>query len=120
MTKGFNPIDGKDDTMTTLVIHSPDYRVRGGAKSFEAILKDGVGVGYAIFQKDINKPTIGDKVILLRKDRRKKRAEGIFIKFEPTDRYTAQGIRRYDVYIKGLIEIPYKSEPLNRFGVGIL
>jgi hypothetical protein len=38
--------------MTTLVIHAPDYTVKNDAKkSFEAVLADGKGEGYAISRK---------------------------------------------------------------------
>jgi len=53
----------------TLVIHAPDYRVKYGAKNFEAVLADGVGKGYAIYQKDISKLPPNSTVVLLRKDK---------------------------------------------------
>lgn len=106
--------------MTMLIIHTPDNKVKGGAKSFEAVLEDGLGVGYAIFLGDISRLTPGVKVVLLRKDKRKRRAEGILNRLIPTNIYTSQGIRRYDVKINGLAEVTYKPEPLNRFGVAII
>ena len=53
----------------TLVIHAPDYSVKYGAKNFEAVLADGVGKGYAIYQKDISKLPPNSTVVLLRKDK---------------------------------------------------
>lgn len=107
--------------MATLVIHAP-YR-RGKPEtptSFERFLKSGIGEGYAIYEKYISKLPEGSKVILLRKDRHKKRAEGVLVRLHPTHRYTPQGIRRYDVHIKGLTEVHYKPETLNRFGVAVI
>ena len=106
--------------MATLIIHAPDYRVKDGAKSFEKVLADGIGEGYAIGQKYISKLPQGSKVVLLRKDRDKKRAEGTLVKLISTNRYTPQGIQRYDVHTKGLTVVPFKSERLNRFGVAII
>ena len=40
--------------MTTLVIHAPDYRVKDGAKSFEAVLADGEpGRGHLLVRWEI-------------------------------------------------------------------
>jgi len=102
----------------TLVIHAPNYRV--AKKSFEAVLKSGIGAGYAIYKKDISRLVPGCKVVLLRKDVNRKRAEGTLNKLVPTNRYTPQGIQRYDVHIEGLKVVAYKPEKLNRFGVAVL
>jgi len=107
--------------MTTLVIHAPDYMVKkSGKKSFEQVLADGIGKGYAIYEEYISKLPKGSKVVLLRKDRNKKRAEGILVRLVPTGRYTPQGMQRYDVHIKGLAEVSYKPEELNHCGVAII
>ena len=62
--------------VTTFVIHAPDYRVKYGAKSFEAVMKDGKGERYAIYEDYVSKIHPGCIVVLLRKDKNKKRAEG--------------------------------------------
>lgn len=109
----------KEENMATLVIHAPDYRVKDGAKSFEKVLGDGIGEGYAIGQKYISKLPKGSNVVLLRKDRNRKRAEGILVKLVPTTK-TPQGIQRYDVHVEKWTKVPYKSEKLNRFGVAVI
>lgn len=108
--------------MTTLVIHTPDYKVRNTwPKSFEKVLADGIGEGYGIYEKYISILTSDcKKVVLLRKDKNRKRAEGIFIKLEKTERQARPGIWRYNVHIKGLTEVYYKPEKLNRLGWAII
>ena len=107
--------------MYTLVIHAPDYTViKQGKKSFDAVLRSGVGVGYAISANDVSRLSPGSKVVLLRKDKNQKRVEGQLVKLVPTHTYTPQGIRRYDVHIAGLKLVPYKPERLNHYGVAIL
>jgi len=105
--------------MTTLVIHAPDYRVKNGGKSFEAILEDGIGPGYAIWDKWVKIIRSGLTVVLLRKDKNKKRAEGILDTLVGTNRYV-NGVQRHDIHIKGLTIVPYKSEKLNRYGVAVI
>lgn len=105
---------------TTLVIHAPDYRVKHGEKSFEKTLATGVGDGYAISREDARIITPGLKVVLLRQDRNKRRAEGSLVKLVPTTSKTPQGIRRYDVHVKDWKVVSYKAERLNRFGVAVI
>jgi len=105
----------------TLVIHAPDYTVtKQGKKSFNAVLRTGVGVGYVIFPNDVSRLAKGSPVVLLRKDKNKARAEGQLIKLVPTPKGAAVGRQRYDVYISGLKLVPYKPERLNRYGVALL
>lgn len=104
----------------TLVIHAPYWKGKPGApNSFEAYFKTGVGLGYAIFPKDRSKFSLGSKVVLLRKDKKKSRAEGSLVKLVYTGRTTTQGIKRYDVHFKGQIMVTYKPEKLNRWGVAV-
>ena len=110
--------------MVTLVIHAPHYRAAQGAKSFHAVLATGIGDGYAIFQKDhalLTQALLnpGCKVVLLEKDKRQLRAEGYLVHLLPTGKSTPQGVKRYDVVIRGLRVVPYKAEKLNHFGVGV-
>jgi hypothetical protein len=107
--------------MATLFIHAPDRGVKRGAKSFEAILKDSVGPGYAIWGKWAVKIRPGWTIVLLRADKNKKRAEGILDEpLVPTKRYV-NGVQRYDVHIKGLTVVPFKKEVnFNRYGVAVI
>jgi hypothetical protein len=107
--------------MTTLVIHAPDARVkRTGAKSFEAVLADGIGKGYILSPREVSKLHPGCTVVLLRKDGLERRAEGRLVRPIPTIK-TPRGKQRYDVHIKDLKEVyNYKPEKLNRFGVAVI
>ncbi len=107
--------------MLTLVIHTPDYMARHGARSFEAVLQTGKGVGYAISNADVKRLSTGCKVVLLVQDgKSKRRAEGQLVSLVPTGETTAQGIKRYDVLIAGLKPVPYSYERLNRFGIAVI
>lgn len=107
--------------MTTLVIHAPDGKAKKGEKSFEAVLADGVGVGYAISKKDKTKLLPGSTtVVLLRKDKNRRRAEGLLVELVLTTRKSPQGIHRYDVHFEKRTVVPYKSEKLNHFGVAVI
>lgn len=106
--------------MTTLVIHAPDRRAKSGSKSFEAVLADGIGDKYAIFQKDVGRLVSGSKVVLLRKDKEKSRAEGILLQLVDTGKKTPQGILKYNVHFKDQKVVSYKPERLNRFGISII
>ena len=104
----------------TLVIHAPYWKGKPGSpNSFGAFFKSGVGLGYAIFPKDMSKLSPGSKVVLLRKDKNKSRAEGSLVKLVYTGRTTVQGIKRYDVHFKGQRMVTYKPEKLNHFGVAV-
>jgi hypothetical protein len=107
--------------MCALVIHVPNHAVvNRGAKSFAQVMSSNVGNGYAIFKNDLSKWVKGRKVIVLRKDKDKRRAEGILEKIVNIHKPTAQGIERYDIYINNLKQVEYKPEKLNRFGVGYI
>jgi len=106
--------------LATLVIHAPEAKAKKGAKRFEDVLADGVGVEYAIPRKDISKLLPGSTVVLLRKDKNKRRAEGVLVKLALTTNKTPQGIQRYDVHFEKRMEVLYKSERLNRFGVAVI
>ena len=105
--------------MPTLVIHAPDRRAREGATSFEQILGAGIGDGYAIWTDYVNRIYAGCTVVLLRKDKNKLRAEGRLVKFVGTGRFI-NGVQRYDVHFKNMIEVPYKPERLNHYGVAVV
>ena len=77
--------------LATLVIHAPEAKAKKGAKRFEDVLADGVGVEYAIPRKDISKLLPGSTVVLLRKDKNKRRAEGVLVKLALTTNKTPQG-----------------------------
>ena len=59
------------------------------------------------------------EVVLLRKDRNKSRAEGKLIRVAVTGG-KASLRHRYDVLVEGLKIVPYKSEPLDRWGVNLI
>ncbi len=105
---------------TTLIIHAPHAKVKEkGSKSFEDIFASGVGKGYAIYDKDEKELIKGSTVVLLRKDKNKRRAEGLLDKWVPTER-TNNGIQRYDIHVEKWTEDPYKPEELNRCGVAVI
>lgn len=106
--------------MPTLVIHAPHARAMQGSKSFESVLKDGIGDGYALSTDQVNRLAPGDPVVLLRKDRNKHRAEGTLVKLVATGRSTRNGRKRHDVHIEGLRVVPCGPEPLDRFGVNLI
>ncbi len=58
-------------------------------------------------------------IVLLRKDRNKKRAEGILVRLEETGKYV-NGVQRYNVHIKGLTEVTFKKENFNYNGVALI
>lgn len=108
--------------MITLVINAPWWRKGGKPEepySWETYLKTGVGKGYAIRRKDASKLPSGSKVVLLRKDKNKQRAEGLLVNLVATTK-TAQGLQRYDVYFEKQAVVTYKPEKLNRFGVAVI
>lgn len=108
--------------MRTLVIHAPDHAVKShGAQSFDQMVGTGVGPGYAISPADIAKLTIpGSRVVLLRKDKQKGRAEGSLVRIVPTGAYTSNGRQRHDVHVEGFRRVTYESERLNRCGYAII
>ena len=111
----------KGGRMPTLVIHAPYSKGKPGTpNSFETYLNTGIGKGYAIFPKDVRRLPTGCKVVLLRKDKNRLRAEGLLARLVPAG-ITPQGIQRYDVYFEKLTVVPYgKPEKLNHFGVAVL
>lgn len=111
--------------MITLVIHTPYHRVKDGAKSFKAVLADGVGVGYIITPNELSilKSSSNVSVVVLDKDK-KQRAEGTLINplinLVPTKK-AENGKQRYNVKnIKNLKRVQYKSESLNRNGIAVI
>ncbi|MDP2917456.1 MAG: hypothetical protein Q8O16_05955 [Dehalococcoidia bacterium] len=103
--------------VATLVIHAPQYK--RGKKPFQAVLADGVGVGYIIYESDKSKLQVpGSTVVLLANDL-ERRAEGVLDKLCPTV-IAKNGQQRYNVHIKGLTEVHYKPEELNRCGVAVV
>ncbi len=93
----------------------------GTPTSFETYFRTSVGKGYAIFPGDVNRLLPGSKVVLLRKVKDKRRAEGVLVSLVPTGK-TPQGIQRYDVYFQQQTVVPNKKpvEKLNHFGVAVL
>jgi len=85
--------------MATLVTYAPSHR-GSTAKRFGKVLADGIGDRYAIYRSDSEKLIPGCKVVLLRKDKDQRRAEGILVQLVERNR-TDNGIQRYDVHIRG-------------------
>ena len=108
--------------MTTLVIHAPYREGKPGTpKSWEVYFKTGIGLGYAIPQKDITRLPTGSKVVLLRQDKNEMRAEGSLVQLVYTGENTRQGIKRYDVHFKNQKVVPFKREDgLSRQGVAVI
>ena len=106
--------------MPTLVIHAPNWRVKGGGRSFEWVMTHGMGYRYAIYKQylDIIQPDC--TVVVIRKDGKRKRAEGQLVNLVPTGIFTKNGIQRYNIHIKNLSEVIYKPEKLNRCGIAVL
>lgn len=103
--------------VATLVIHTPQYKRQ--KKPFQAVLADGVGVGYIIYECDKSKLQVpGSTVVLLANDI-ERRAEGVLVKLDPTIK-ADNGQQRYDIYVDKFKEVPYKPEELNRCGVAVL
>jgi len=107
--------------MPTLVIHAPK---RSGKRSFEQILKDSMGPGYIIFQGDevafYPNPKPCSRVVLLRNNNTKTRAEGRLVKLTPDPKKTKTGKQRYDVYFADAKTVDYEYEKVNRCGVAVI
>jgi len=107
--------------VTTLVIHAPEWKVkRKGAKNFEWIMEHNMGPGYAICKSYRSKIHRGCRVVLLRKSKPQARAEGELVDLVFTQRFTPQGIKKFDVYTENLTKVDYKEERLNRFGIALI
>jgi len=105
--------------MPTLVIHAPRWKAQQeNAQSFERTFNSGIGEGYAIYRNLFANLFPGCGVVLLSKDE-KRRAEGTLIRLVPTE-MTNNGIQRYDVHIRNLIEVEYRPERLNHCGVAVI
>jgi len=105
--------------MKALVIHAPAYRAIQGAKSFEDVLADGVGVGYIIYKIDKSKLQEPGSIVVLLSNDLKRRAEGVLVKLNPTIK-ADNGGQRYDVFVDKWMEVLYKRERLNRCGVAVI
>lgn len=88
--------------------------------SFEDILRTGIGPRYAIWEKWAVKIKPGWTVVLLRKDKNKKRAEGILVRRPvETDEYV-NGVQRYNVHFKDMKEVSFKNVNFNYYGVAVI
>ena len=104
--------------MLTLILGVPDKRACEGARSFEKVMETGVGVGYGLSPEQLDtlehalKHGSDVEVLVIRKDRKKRRARGGLVKLEATGRWAACR-QRYDVYIDfGSLEpLPYEPGP---------
>lgn len=117
---------------TTLILSTPWYKKdeagrssgKPGEKySFETYMQTTEGQGYALSQREVNKLGPGSKVVLLRNDRQKRRAEGIIISLIKTDKKTPQGIWRYNVKFRDIKEVEYIYKPfekVTRHGIRVI
>ena len=105
--------------MPTLVISAPRQKAELEQKrSFERTVETGVGDEYAIPAGKVVQLYAGCKVVVLDKDQRK-RAEGTLVELVPRSKAN-NGMQRYDVLIKDLRLVDYKSEDLGRTGVAVI
>lgn len=106
-------------TTPVLVIHAPQRRVIDGARSFEIVCATGVGFGYALTPEMSQLPP-GTRVVLVRKDKGKSRAEGHLERLVPTGKSTRNGRKRYDVHVRDWKVVEYNPERLDHLGVNLL
>jgi hypothetical protein len=105
--------------MATLIIHAPQEKAeQEGSRSFDRTIELRIGEGYAIPKADADRLGPGDKVVVLSKDE-KRRAEATLVKLDPSGE-TDTGMKRYDVHIENVQEVPYEPEPLGRTGVSVV
>lgn len=125
--------------MTKLIISTPWYKKDksgnnvgkpGQMNSWETYFQTGKGLGYILYphefdilQKSIKSDSC--KLIMLRQDKNKKRAEANLTNLKQTSRQTKKGQWRYDIYFKNQIEIkPYvynlPDEKLKENGVKVI
>lgn len=115
---------GKKDSTTGSSIGKPRQ-----SHSWETFFITGRGLGYILYPSEYSKLqhaliTSSVKVVMLRQDRKKRRAEARLIKIHPTPRLAKNGQRRYDIYFEDRKEIkPYTylpKEKLKRNGVKVI
>jgi len=128
----------KEQIMRKLILSTPWYKKDkqtgknrgrpGQSYSWETYMKTGIGLGYILTSNEYQtlNGALGRapvEVVLLRNDKKEKRAEAWLTKIVQTPR-KAQGGWRYDIYFKGQKEItPYVYMPiekLKRNGVKIV
>jgi hypothetical protein len=107
--------------MRTLLLSAPKDKDEASLlhRTFDSILKSGVGPDYAVYGNLIGQTIPGMKVILFeRVDCRQ--AEGFVDAVTPTGHKTGGGVSRYNVVIRDLHPVPYTHPPsVNRCGVGL-
>ena len=115
--------------MTTLVISTPWYKKDeagnnigkpGQSHSWETYFNTGIGLGYILYPAEINKLQQGIssgscKIVILRNDKKPRRAEARLIKLKITPRQARNGQWRYDVHFEEPKEItPYVYLPYEK------
>jgi len=88
------------------------------APSFEQIVATGIGPTYAISDSDRRKISIGCRVVIIDKQKRK-RAEATVDRFVLAGK-TETGMQRYDVHFKDVQEATYSDERLERWGTSVV
>jgi hypothetical protein len=103
-----------------LILHAPHQRENALKSSFEEIIQSHIAKGFAINSKLHALTKTNMKVVVLRKDRLLRRAEGRLVNIVATGNKTGNGIPRYDIRIANLKQCKYEPEKLNRNGVNIV
>ena len=93
--------------MATLYLGTPHSRAKNGARSFEEVLETRIGRAYALSEHEAQTLKPGDRVVVVRKDRYRSRAEGKLQKIEFTGQITENGLRRFNMYIDELTVVEY-------------
>jgi len=115
---------GKKDSTTGLSIGKP-----GQSHSWETFFTTGKGLGYILYPSEYSKLqqdliTSSVKVVMLRQDRKKRRAEARLINIVRTPHLAKNGQWRYDIHFEDQREIkPYiylPKEKLKRNGVKVI
>ena len=107
--------------MTTITISAPKSQSALGKKSFDDILLDGIGEGYAIGKQLRSRIKTGDTVVVICKSDSKVRcAKGKLKKISENGNATRNGILRHDLEIQGLKECSQCEGSINRHGVSVV
>ena len=93
----------------TLYLSTPGRKEKTGSTKFEQTESDGVGVRFWVKETSLKKLSVGMPVVVVRRDVRKRRAEGKLVKWVQegwTKHDPPQP--RYDIHIEELIRLePY-------------
>jgi hypothetical protein len=111
--------------MTNLVISAPWYKKDGNGRnvgkpgqshSWETFLKTGTALGYILYPDEFDKlqqgiDTGSVRVVMLRQDKNKRRAEARLTNLVNTQRQAKNYQWRYDIYFEEQKGVPYMYLP---------